>query len=85
MHLYENSELNWHLENGVDLKVTQKTNYPWDGGVEITVAPTEPSDFTLYLRIPGRAEHAQVAGLLEGADGCDTGTIPTDSPPLGRR
>ncbi len=60
-HLYDNSELNWHLENGIGLKVTQKTNYPWDGGVEITVAPAEPSDFTFYLRIPGWADHAQVA------------------------
>jgi len=29
--------------------------------VEITVAPAEPSDFTFYLRIPGWADHAQVA------------------------
>ncbi len=61
LHLYDNSELNWHLENGVGLKVTQKTNYPWDGGVEITVAPAQPSNFTFYLRIPGWAESAQVA------------------------
>ena len=53
LHLYDNSELNWHLENGVGLKVTQKTNYPWDGGVDITVSPAQPSNFTFYLRIPG--------------------------------
>ena len=28
LHLYDNLEYNWHLENGVGLKVTQKTNYP---------------------------------------------------------
>ena len=60
-HLYDNSELNWHLENGVGLKVVQKTSYPWDGNVEITVAPAEATDFTFYLRIPGWADHAQVA------------------------
>lgn len=59
-HLYDNSELNWHLENGVGLKVTQKTNYPWDGGVEIKVTPTEATEFAFYLRIPGWADHAQV-------------------------
>jgi uncharacterized protein len=60
-HLYDNSELNWHLENEVGLKVVQKTSYPWDGNVEITVTPAEATDFTFYLRIPGWADHAQVA------------------------
>ena len=60
-HFYDNSELDWHLENGTGLKVTQKTNYPWKGGVEIAVTPAQPSDFTFYLRIPGWAEGAKVA------------------------
>jgi DUF1680 family protein len=72
-HLYDNSELNWHLENGIGLKVTQKTNYPWDGGVEITVAPAEASDFTFYLRVPGWAEHAQVAVNAKSVAGVSSG------------
>ncbi len=60
VHLYNNSELDWHLENGVGLKVSQKTNYPWDGKVEITVTPAQSSEFTFYLRIPGWADSAQV-------------------------
>jgi uncharacterized protein len=61
VHLYDNSELDWHLENGVGLKVTQKTNYPWDGSVEITVNPASASEFTFYLRIPSWADRVQVA------------------------
>ena len=61
LHLFDNSVLDWRLENGTALKVTQKTNYPWDGAVEIAVSPAEPSDFVFYLRIPGWASHAQVA------------------------
>ena len=61
LHLYDNSELDWRLENGVGLKVTQKTNYPWDGKVEIAVTPAQPSNFTFYLRIAGWADSAQVA------------------------
>jgi uncharacterized protein len=61
VHLYDNSELNWHLENGTGLKVVQKTNYPWDGNVEMTVRPSQPADFVVYLRIPGWAESAQVS------------------------
>jgi uncharacterized protein len=60
VHFYDNSELNWHLENGVGLKITQKTNYPWDGGVELTVTPAAASDFTLYMRIPGWTDRAEV-------------------------
>jgi uncharacterized protein len=61
VHLYDNSQLNWHLENGSGLKITQKTNYPWDGAIEIAVAPAEPAEFTLFLRIPGWTDAAKVA------------------------
>src|SRR6516165_5922732 len=60
VHLYDNSQLDWHLENGTDLKITEKTNYPWDGAVEITLAPGKPTDFTFYVRIPGWSEGPQV-------------------------
>ena len=53
VHLFHNSELNWRLENGTPLTVTQKTNYPWQGSVEIEISPASPAEFTLYLRIPG--------------------------------
>jgi DUF1680 family protein len=60
VHLYDNSELDWHLEDGTGLKVTQKTNYPWDGNVELTVTPSEPKEFVLFLRLPGWADSASV-------------------------
>jgi len=72
-HLYDNSELNWHLENGTGLKVTQKTNYPWEGRVEITVTPAQASDFTFYLRIPGWADHAQVTVNSKAVTGAKPG------------
>ena len=61
LHLYDNSQLDWHLENGVALKVRQKTNYPWDGNVEVAVTPAEPAEFTFFLRIPGWTDTAQVS------------------------
>ena len=60
VHFYDDSELTWRLENGVGLKVSQKTNYPWDGDVQIAVSPAEASEFTIYARIPGWTDHAQV-------------------------
>src|ERR1700722_12456210 len=73
VHLYDNSQLDWHLEDGTGLKVTQKTNYPWDGNVEITVAPAEASDFTFYLRVPGWADHAEVTVNAKAVSGAKPG------------
>jgi uncharacterized protein len=60
MHLYDNSQLDWHLEDGTGLKVVQKTNYPWDGTAEIAVTPAKPAEFTFHLRIPGWSNGTQV-------------------------
>jgi DUF1680 family protein len=60
LHLYDNSQLDWHLEDGTGLKVVQKTNYPWDGAAEIAVTPAKSTEFTFYLRIPGWSDGAQV-------------------------
>jgi hypothetical protein len=73
LHLFLNSQLDWHLENGTGLKVTQKTDYPWQGSVQITVNPAEPSDFTLYLRIPGWSRTADVAVNRSPAVGAKPG------------
>jgi DUF1680 family protein len=61
LHLYDNSQLDWHLEDGTSLRVVQKTNYPWDGTAEIAVTPAKPTEFTFYLRIPGWSNGTQVA------------------------
>jgi hypothetical protein len=61
VHLYDNSLLDWHLENGTPLKLQQKTNYPWDGDVKLTLHPAQAVDFTFYVRIPGWAVDAGVA------------------------
>jgi hypothetical protein len=38
--------------------IAQKTHYPWDGRVEITVTPELPAEqFSLYVRLPGWANN----------------------------
>jgi DUF1680 family protein len=59
VHLYDNSTLDWHLGQ-TPLKIQQKTKYPWDGDVYLTVSPAQAKEFTLYLRIPGWARSANV-------------------------
>jgi DUF1680 family protein len=53
VHLYDNSALTWRLQDGSALRMEQKTNYPWDGDVHISVDPEESRDFAVYVRIPG--------------------------------
>lgn len=53
VHLYDTSEMDWHLEDGTGLKISQKTEYPWKGDVSMTVSPAKAHEFTVYLRIPG--------------------------------
>ncbi len=60
VHLYHDNELDWRLEDGTPLKLSQKTRYPWDGRVEIAVAPAAARDFTLFLRIPGWSGQSSV-------------------------
>jgi uncharacterized protein len=73
VHLYDNSTLDWHLENGTPLKVVQKTNYPWDGDVKLTVSPAEPADFAVNVRIPGWAKSAKVAVNGKSVEGAKPG------------
>jgi uncharacterized protein len=73
VHLYDNALLDWHLENGTALKIRQKTNYPWDGSVEVAVAPAEPTEFTLFLRVPGWTDTAKVAVNGKAVAGATTG------------
>jgi DUF1680 family protein len=53
VNLYDNSHLDWHLENGTGLKIDQKTRYPWGNTVELTVTPATASEFSVFLRAPG--------------------------------
>jgi uncharacterized protein len=61
VHLYDNSILDWRLEDGTGIKVQQKTNYPWDGAVQLTLTPAQPTEFTFHVRVPGWATNAAVA------------------------
>ena len=73
VHLYDNSLLDWHLENGTPLKIEQKTNYPWEGSVRMNVSPAQPTEFTLFVRIPGWVRNAKVAVNGKAVEGAQAG------------
>jgi hypothetical protein len=73
VHLYDNSVLDWHLEDGTPLKIQQKTNYPWGGDVKLTLNPAQAKDFTFYVRIPGWSANARVAVNGRTVEGAQAG------------
>ena len=50
------------LDNKV--KVTQETNYPWDGAVKLRIDPARPATFALCLRVPGWVRGQPLPGDL---------------------
>lgn len=60
VHLYDNSVIHWRLHDGTAFGLAQETRYPWEGDVKLTVTPEQPSEFTLYVRIPGWSRNSRV-------------------------
>jgi len=52
IHLYAGCTINADV-NGVPVKLTQKTDYPWSGSTEITVSVKAAAEFAVCLRLPG--------------------------------
>jgi DUF1680 family protein len=46
------------------VQITQETNYPWEGKVNMTVDPEQAGKFTLRIRIPGWASNEAIPGGL---------------------
>ena len=60
VNFYHNSTLNWHLEGGTGLKLTQETKYPWGDAVSITVNPARTEEFSVFSRIPAWSRKTKV-------------------------
>jgi len=63
--------VNLYAENTADIEldenkveIEQKTDYPWEGKVDLTINPDEEQPFELRLRIPGWARNEAVPGKL---------------------
>lgn len=60
VNLYGSNVLDTHLPDGTSIKLRQKTDYPWEGLIRITVENTPQREISLFLRIPGWAENSRV-------------------------
>lgn len=63
VNLYVEGDAAVELENN-KVAVLQKTNYPWEGDVEITLNPENAGKFALMLRMPGWATGSPVPSSL---------------------
>ena len=54
VNMFIGSTINVERVCGTDIEMIQKTNYPWEGRVAITVNPKEEKEFTLFVRVPDR-------------------------------
>ena len=50
--------------NGKTVEIEQKTDYPWNGKVNISVKPKKSQNFTLKIRIPGWVQNDVAPGGL---------------------
>ncbi|WP_162854202.1 glycoside hydrolase family 127 protein [Dictyobacter aurantiacus] len=60
VHLYIANTAEVPLVNGQTITVQQRTNYPWEGEVELEVQTDRPAFFSLFLRIPAWAQGASI-------------------------
>jgi DUF1680 family protein len=72
LHLYAGSVAEIKLKNN-PVKITQETNYPWDGEIRMIIEPEESQKFSIHFRIPGwckkysfRINRERVASLPQG-------------------
>jgi len=61
INLYGSNTLDTHLPGGGAIKLRQQTEYPWDGTIRIITESAPPTEFSLFLRIPGWAEGSRAA------------------------
>jgi len=64
VNLFADSTANIALGSGMKLRIDQKTAYPWNGAIRMTVTPGKPGRFALHVRIPGWARGEAVPSDL---------------------
>ena len=54
LYVHQYAQSTARMPVGSDLvEVTQKTDYPWNGRIRLSISPPRPSTWTLAMRVPG--------------------------------
>lgn len=59
-NLYGSNELKTNLADGSEIHIIQKTDYPWDGMIALTIEKAPKNEQSLYLRIPTWSKNASI-------------------------
>lgn len=65
LNLYGGNDLSTHLADGEKIRLSQQTDYPWDGKITIRLAEAPAKEFSIFLRIPGWCNKATL--LVNGS------------------
>ena len=60
VNLFGANKLSTHLLDGSELRLTQKTNYPWEGQVSIEIESCKEDPFDILIRIPDWAGNTSI-------------------------
>ncbi|MEA1648887.1 glycoside hydrolase family 127 protein [Nitrospirillum sp. BR 11164] len=63
VNLFIGSRVNVGDVAGTAVEMVQKTNYPWEGAVALTVNPAKTTSFAVRIRVPDRATSALYAAV----------------------
>ena len=64
INLFMSNNAEIKMDGGRNVKLAQKTNYPWDGNVRIAIDPESRGRFAVHVRIPGWARGEVAASDL---------------------
>lgn len=59
--LYAPCQVTAKVGNGTKVTITEKTQYPFDENIKLTVKISKPVNFPLYLRVPGWCDNPQLS------------------------
>ena len=70
IHLYGSNSVKTTLANNAEFGLTQRTDYPWDDVIRITIETAPTNELSLMLRIPGwvDAPSLRINGEAHGQD-----------------
>ncbi|WP_299713703.1 beta-L-arabinofuranosidase domain-containing protein [uncultured Tenacibaculum sp.] len=61
VNLFGSSVLDTKLLDGSSIKVTQETNYPWEGSINLTIDECKSDAFEILVRIPEWVNNASIS------------------------
>ncbi len=59
--LYAPSQVTAKVGDGTEVTITEKTQYPFDESIQLTITTAKSVRFPLYLRVPGWCENPELA------------------------